>query len=1237
MKKIYMILAALSLLSLSLNAQLLPANQLGGFCDFTPTGKAYHKAPNGKLRMPTLASNEYLVGPYVTDDFDATGIGYGNYYSNDQSIAVMVELPREEFASHIGDSIIGFRFALAGSTATPVFDFMAWTRSANYIDVNNRHTWELADLVAGNTSSSTGTITNSTNATFEPSGSSQYYIRSKTVNGVTINSTAGDFGYDDYITLNGTTTISTTSGTITKIVFNGYDEDYPVTRLSTSTGSYTTSNNVGTWTGNASSLTLTSSSYVDCSSIIVTVETTTTTTLNSVEIGNGNVQDEELPAYGYWHDRGYKNQMIYRAEQLCMAANSQITSLTFYPEEGQGIPFAGSTVTVRLANTDSYNFGSGTTGSMITSGLTTVATITPVADHDATAWTINFSSPFTYTGGNLVVQLECPGYMNDGTDGQYGHCFFRGDNQSSNVSIKVSGTSAQTATSGPTSKFLPKTKFTFAGSIETHTYMTLEGGQWHDFFLDEPVVFAAGDTIQSLMIGYEYYQYTGSSHTPTAVNSNSTGHSHRSFMYAYNGSSYVQGWWNDGVSGSSNADRPGDLSVQLIFKNAMPKTPQPTITVTSDNGYYYITATADPSTPNAQVTLTVGGQTATSAGSVTIPVGRLNDQDQTVQASATAQESGMQPSDPTTQTITVQASPLEPTPTPSIASQKLDATVQVTGSGEGDVHMYIDGREVNNPYYLERTDQDYYVTVTVTAQINDGEHSMSSTTQQVLVPALSNLDLTGWTQLPGTYSNSSVINWNDNLMFVDRFTASTANNDQKLSYKYVMTEDDIKLIGEPRTTNDHTIPVQWTNSKVFGYYTEQQVTDDRDRQHVDIDVMNANVEMNLAKNTDVYYYTLDRNRNSIADANFLELSELQYDGNRYVEQDNFFTLHEPFYFNEGANNIAVQRYDQIDMVLPASAPQGTNGKHYGKYDQGDYMPYVPIVWTWGNQVANKRAYWDRDSIHNSYGSPIWKTGVGKVTMQQPDVEKQIDPKWHTTDWTEGTTKCNLYMITDLVADGYLPSREVSNIKYEPYMFRVWVESKNHKLRGYKWVPNEENEGQHCVSTNQGALDGPICIWEEKFENSANVTFDEATGIATFHKVKADRENDNVVWTIPEEMNIMFGAVDEIQEGDITIYVRFYYKSTGKSIFEKTTAPMLRADGDEEPEVPMFYAAEGSDDPDNEHITTGINGVFTGSHGEIVGVTYVNAQGMQSDKPFDGLNIVITRYSDGTTTNTKVIR
>ncbi len=60
-------------------------------------------------------------------------------------------------------------------------------------------------------------------------------------------------------------------------------------------------------------------------------------------------------------------------------------------------------------------------------------------------------------------------------------------------------------------------------------------------------------------------------------------------------------------------------------------------------------------------------------------------------------------------------------------------------------------------------------------------------------------------------------------------------------------------------------------------------------------------------------------------------------------------------------------------------------------------------------------------------------------------------------------------------------------------------------------------------------------------------------------------------------------------------------------------------------------ADGSD-----NIITAINGVFADGYREVVGVDYVNTAGMISDKPFQGMNIVVTRYSDGSKTTAKKV-
>ena len=53
------------------------------------------------------------------------------------------------------------------------------------------------------------------------------------------------------------------------------------------------------------------------------------------------------------------------------------------------------------------------------------------------------------------------------------------------------------------------------------------------------------------------------------------------------------------------------------------------------------------------------------------------------------------------------------------------------------------------------------------------------------------------------------------------------------------------------------------------------------------------------------------------------------------------------------------------------------------------------------------------------------------------------------------------------------------------------------------------------------------------------------------------------------------------------------------------------------------------------LPTAINGVV--SNAQPANVEYINLAGVRSSKPFSGVNIVVTRYTDGSTTTTKVIR
>ena len=55
---------------------------------------------------------------------------------------------------------------------------------------------------------------------------------------------------------------------------------------------------------------------------------------------------------------------------------------------------------------------------------------------------------------------------------------------------------------------------------------------------------------------------------------------------------------------------------------------------------------------------------------------------------------------------------------------------------------------------------------------------------------------------------------------------------------------------------------------------------------------------------------------------------------------------------------------------------------------------------------------------------------------------------------------------------------------------------------------------------------------------------------------------------------------------------------------------------------------------SDQIITAVNDL---NYREVERVMYYSPTGMVSDRPFDGVNMVVTRYTDGTTRTTKVVK
>lgn len=195
----------------------------------------------------------------------------------------------------------------------------------------------------------------------------------------------------------------------------------------------------------------------------------------------------------------------------------------------------------------------------------------------------------------------------------------------------------------------------------------------------------------------------------------------------------------------------------------------------------------------------------------------------------------------------------------------------------------------------------------------------------------------------------------------------------------------------------------------------------------------------------------------------------------------------------------------------------------------------------------------------------------------------------------------------------------------PYMFRAWLLVDNSDIYYYdiKRVPNT-NDPTH------GHIVADSLITQPKLLGTLPGTPD-MVGIGPFGPIGYE-------WTEGGELSpsgnvkpeSVFGAPTDLGNREMKFAVRVYYY---KPQAETPSGHMLRAAGDDTPEDGYAYADQ--DESESQDIQTAVSSIY--GDREVVDVQYVNALGQQSSKPFEGVNIVVTRYSDGTMSTTKVLK
>lgn len=174
----------------------------------------------------------------------------------------------------------------------------------------------------------------------------------------------------------------------------------------------------------------------------------------TLTVCDGTNTNANLPFAGaYNQDGAITSQMIYPAADLAAMNGKKITSITFYPTSSLSWT---NTDTWKLAEVEQTEFSS---AALLNVTTTQVASTRGTKNPD-NSWTIEFSTPYVYNGGNLMIQGEMPkGYDANQT--------FYGVNQSGYTSCVNYNDWGDDTTDRV--RFLPKVKFTYednAGSEE---------------------------------------------------------------------------------------------------------------------------------------------------------------------------------------------------------------------------------------------------------------------------------------------------------------------------------------------------------------------------------------------------------------------------------------------------------------------------------------------------------------------------------------------------------------------------------------------------------------------------------------------------------------------------------------------------------------------------------------------------------------------------------------------------
>ena len=462
----------------------------------------------------------------------------------------------------------------------------------------------------------------------------------------------------------------------------------------------------------------------------------------------------------------------------------------------------------------------------------------------------------------------------------------------------------------------------------------------------------------------------------------------------------------------------------------------------------------------------------------------------------------------------------------------------------------------------------------------------------------------------------------DKFILTDNFTVDVSQNAHPSQYIYEVTfnPQNVGFDGNAHG-NAFRVYIYKTATQINGIYTAEQVLADtqgtlgcNEQGKLETDV-NFGVEVDLSSKTEIYRYDAYRwgeaeDRYILKSADGDDEEDIAPTGLAGNQGDTYTTSMNPgtAYHQTGVADVDGDTGTATFVdKLPAAST-----------DPVAYL-YAPVIETFS---VGKDTDGNKRTDYNTYGGQMQSAAVGKLNVEVAPNDKD-HPRMSKYSWPEGdgVDKYAYYNIPLIIKTKLAPQG------YSLYGIRAW-----------RMVDDAENVlGEEYEAMN--ARMGAKVMFEEVLYDPSNVALvDAKDNLGDVEKsatvTGANGSEHEISYT-----SGTFGArkvgkgTGEIPELTGTFKIRLYF-TRNANLPTIQGAPRLKdvatdADGKfyiVEQEVPFTISAND--------IITAIDQL---NAREVAGVKYYNVAGVESDRPFKGVNIVVTRYSDGSMSTTKIVK